>query len=29
VLLQERIRVEDLGQKWRDEAIVVGGGAIR
>ena len=29
VLLQERIRVEDLAQRWRDEPIVVGGGAIR
>ena len=29
VLLQERIRVEDLAERWRDEPIVVGGGGIR
>jgi NADH-quinone oxidoreductase subunit B len=29
VLLQERIRVEDIAQRWRDEPIVVGGGEIR
>ena len=29
VLLQERIRVEDLAERWRNDPIVVGGGAIR